>query len=67
MILSVIVSLIYSVSGTASVAIQATGNMKAFQIGICVILLMELPIAYLLLKWDVNLMLLSCLHWLHTL
>lgn len=50
MILSVIVSLIYSVSGTASVAIQATGNMKAFQIGICVILLMELPIAYLLLK-----------------
>lgn len=50
--LSLITSLIYSLSGTSSVAIQATGRMKVFQIGICLILLLELPIGYILLKFS---------------
>lgn len=43
-------SLIYSLTSSISTAIQATGNIRAFQIGVSVIMLSELPIAYLLLR-----------------
>lgn len=49
-ILTMISSLIYSLSGTTSVAVQATGNIKWFSIGVCIIPVLEVPIAYLLLK-----------------
>lgn len=51
LILSLIVSLLYSVSGCVTTAIQATSNIKIFQIGICVLMLLELPVAYMLLYW----------------
>lgn len=43
-------SLIYSLTTSTSTAIQATGNIKIFQIGITIIMLLELPAAYLILK-----------------
>lgn len=49
-IFTVLSSLIYSLSGTTSVAVQATGHIKWFSIGVCIIPLSELPIAYILLK-----------------
>lgn len=49
LILSLITALLYAVSGTVTTALQATGKIKAFQIGICILMLSELPIAYLLL------------------
>lgn len=46
---SVYLGLIYSMSSCVTVAIQATGKIKAFQIGVCVLLLLELPFSWLLL------------------
>ncbi len=43
-------SLIYALAGTLTTALQATGNIKVFQIGISIIMLAELPAAYVLLK-----------------
>ena len=43
-------SLIYSLTNSTSTAIQATGKIKAFQIGISIIMLLELPAAYYILK-----------------
>ena len=43
-------SLIYSLSHTVSTAIQATGNVKWFQISLSTILLTEIPIAYIILR-----------------
>lgn len=43
-------SLYYSMSKTITVAIQAKGDIKWFQIGISFIMLLELPIAYLVLR-----------------
>lgn len=43
-------SLIYSMSNTVSTAIMATGHVKWFQIGLATILLMEIPIAFIILK-----------------
>ena len=49
-IIILIASTFYSASKTLTIGIQATGNIKVFQIGISIIMLLELPIAYLLLK-----------------
>ena len=48
-VLTVLSSLVYCLSGTSSTAVQATGDIKWFSIGVCVIPILELPIAYLLL------------------
>lgn len=50
MILSIITCLLYALSNSVTTAIQATGNIKWFQIGVSIIMLSELPIAYFLLK-----------------
>lgn len=49
LIYSLITSLLYAVSGCVTTAIQATGKIKEFQIGISFLMLLELPVAYLLL------------------
>lgn len=43
-------SLLYTLSQPITVAIQATGKIACFQIGICIIMLSEIPIAYVILK-----------------
>lgn len=43
-------TLISSLSNSITTALQATGKIKTFQIGIALILLTELPIAYVLLR-----------------
>lgn len=48
--ISILSALIYSLSQGTTSAIKATGKIKAFEIGISVILLSELPIGYVLLK-----------------
>lgn len=50
LILILFSTLFHALSGSLSTAIQATGKMRNFTIGVCVILLSELPIAYILLK-----------------
>lgn len=45
----VVLSLIQSLTSTISTAVQATGNIKLFSIGVCLIPLLELPITYFLL------------------
>ena len=52
LILSLIASLLYAISGSVTTAIQAVGNIKIFQIGICILMILELPISYLLLYWE---------------
>lgn len=49
-VLTLLTSLLYVLSGSVTTAIQATGKIKWFQIGICIIMLSELPIAWILLK-----------------
>ena len=49
-IYSILISLIYALSECVTKAIQATGRIKWFQIGISIIMLSELPIAWVLLK-----------------
>ena len=49
-IFSILISLIYALSECVTKAIQATGRIKWFQIGISIIMLSELPIAWLLLE-----------------
>lgn len=51
LIITLISSLIYSLSNPTTTALQATGNIKIFQIGVSVILLLELPAAYVILKF----------------
>lgn len=48
-IITLLATLIYSLSGTSSVAVQATGKIKYFSIGVCLIPILDLPIAYILL------------------
>lgn len=48
-IIVLIASTFYSASKTLTVGIQSTGNIKFFQIGISIIMLLELPFAYVLL------------------
>ena len=50
-VLTLLTSLLYALSGCVTTAIQATGKIKWFQIGISVIMLSELPIAWILLKF----------------
>lgn len=50
LVLSLVVALFYALSYTVTVAIQATGNMKTFQIGICALMLLELPAVYIILN-----------------
>jgi O-antigen/teichoic acid export membrane protein len=45
-----LVSLIYSLSAPITTALQATGRIKIFQIGVSSIMLLDIPAAYLLLK-----------------
>lgn len=47
-------ALIYSMAHTTANAIQATGHVKWLQIGLATILLMEIPIAYVILKLGGN-------------
>lgn len=49
-VFTLLTSLLYTLSGCLTTAIQATGKIKWFQIGICIILLSELPVAWILLK-----------------
>ena len=49
-IYSIIMSLIFSMSECVTKAIQATGNVKWLQIGVSIIMLSELPFAWILLK-----------------
>lgn len=48
--ISIFSALIYSLSQGSTTAIFATGKIKAFEIGISIILLAELPLGYVLLK-----------------
>lgn len=48
--ITLISSLIYSLTNSTTTAIQATGNIKTFQIGVSVIMLLELPVAYFVLE-----------------
>lgn len=49
-VFSILVSLIYSLSECMTKAIQATGRIKWFQIGVSMIMLSELPIAWVLME-----------------
>lgn len=49
-VITLIASIFYASSKTLTIAIQAGGDIKYFQIGISIIMLLELPIAYILLK-----------------
>ena len=50
LIITLISSLIYSLSNATTTALQATGDIKVFQIGVSIIMLLELPAAYIILK-----------------
>ena len=49
-IITLLSSLIYSLSQGTTSAIKATGKIRAFEIGISIILLSEIPLGYILLK-----------------
>lgn len=49
-VLSILLAMLYGVSECVTKAIQATGRIKWFQIGISLIMLSELPLAWLLLE-----------------
>ena len=49
-VFTIITSLIYAMSECVTKAIQATGRIKWFQIGVSIIMLSELPIAWALLE-----------------
>lgn len=48
--ITLIAAIYYASSKTLTVALQATGNIKWFQIGVSIIMLSELPVAFFLLK-----------------
>lgn len=48
--ITIISSVIYASSKTLTVCIQAGGDIKLFQIGISIIMLIELPMAFIILK-----------------
>ena len=49
LVIIVMLSLLQALTSTTSTAVQATGNIKQFSIGVCFIPLLELPLTYLLL------------------
>ena len=51
-ILSLAVCLLYCLTQTVTVAIQATKRIKTFQIGICILLISELPFVWLILLYN---------------
>lgn len=50
LLLALICALINSMAMPLTTAIQATGNIKAFQTSICIIMMCEVPLAYLILS-----------------
>ena len=48
--LSLVVAMLYCLTQTVTVAIQATKRLKAFQLGICILLFCELPFVWLILR-----------------
>ena len=51
-ILSLAVCLLYCLTQTVTVALQATKRIKTFQIGICILLISELPFVWLILLYN---------------
>ena len=49
-VITLLASILYASSKTLTIAIQAGGDIKVFQVGISIIMLLEIPIAYILLK-----------------
>lgn len=49
--LALVAALINSIAQPLVTALQATGKIKVFQISICIVMLLELPLAYLILYW----------------
>ena len=49
-LITIVSSMYYAMSKPLTTAIQATGDIKWFQIGVAIIMVLELPIAYVLLK-----------------
>lgn len=54
LVLSIIVALITSMGGPLNTAIQATGNIKVFQIVVSVIMFADVPLSYYLLTKNVE-------------
>lgn len=52
--MAVSMSLVTSMDGTLNAAMQATGDIKVFQIVVSVIMLSDIPLAYLLLSMGVE-------------
>lgn len=50
LVITMLATLIGALANSTTTALQATGKVKSFQIGIAIIMLLELPIAYCLLK-----------------
>ena len=48
--LALVTALIYSMAPPLVTALQATGNIKVFQTTICLVMLCELPLAYVILR-----------------
>lgn len=53
-IITLIATMYYAMSKPLTTALQATGDIKWFQIGIAIIMLTELPIAYIILKHELS-------------
>ncbi len=47
--ITIVCSLFYAMSQPITTAIQATGRIRLFQVGICLIMMSELPLAYMIL------------------
>ena len=54
LVMAVIMSLVTSMDGTLNTAMQATGNIKVFQIVVSVIMISDIPLAYYLLTLGVE-------------
>ena len=50
LVITMLATLIGTFANSTTTALQATGNIKVFQIGIAAIMLLELPVAYILLR-----------------
>ena len=54
LIMAISMSLVTSMDGTLNTALQATGNIKLFQITVSFIMFLDIPIAYFLLSFGVE-------------
>lgn len=50
LVYTLLAAVIYSMSQPVTIAIQSTGKVRTFQIGVCVILFMELPLVWIMMK-----------------